>query len=159
MAVTVEKDWTKVNVESIIPHRKPFLFIDYIAHCQPGESISAVFYVNPALPVFDGHFPDNPIFPGVLQIEAIAQATALTIMMKPEFSNLQPILRAINDAKFKKPIKPRDCLMIDVFNIEIQQRHGKVSGRAQGDIVVNEEYVALSADIVFIGMPKESSGQ
>jgi len=162
VVVTVPKDWTTVEVKSVIPHREPFLFVDRIVQCEPGVSISASFYVDQRLPVFNGHFPGNPIFPGVYLIEAVAQATALAVMLSPEYADYQPFLHKVEGFKFPNKVCPRDCLMIMVDDIEIHTRdnlikgrlieNGLIIGKATGQIDKNERESVAIGTIHFCGI-------
>lgn len=100
------------QVMEIIPHRDPMLLIDEVSELVPGEHIAASFYVNPAREIFKGHFPGDPVLPGVYTVEATAQATDLVLMTKPDYAGKVPLFLGINNVKFRKKILPGDTLEI-----------------------------------------------
>ena len=108
-------DVKKLNHEQvmeIIPHRDPMLLIDEATELVPGERIVATFWVDPAREIFKGHFPGDPVLPGVYTVEATAQATDLVLMTKPEYVGKTPLFLGINNVRFRKKILPGDTLEI-----------------------------------------------
>ena len=89
------------EIMKIIPHRQPFLLIDTIEELEPGIKAVAKKCVSYNEPFFGGHFPEEPVMPGVLIVEALAQAGAVAILSKPEFEGKTAYFGAINSAKFK----------------------------------------------------------
>ncbi len=100
------------QVMAIIPHRDPMLLIDEVSELIPGERVVASFYVDPAREIFKGHFPGDPVLPGVYTVEASAQATDLVLMTKPDYAGKIPLFLGINNVKFRKKILPGDTLEI-----------------------------------------------
>lgn len=100
------------QVQEIIPHRDPMLLIDEVQELVPGESIRATFYVDGAREIFKGHFPGDPVLPGVYTVESTAQATDLILMTKPEYAGKVPLFLGINNARFRKKIVPGDTMEI-----------------------------------------------
>lgn len=100
------------QVMAIIPHRDPMLLIDEVSGLVPGERVVASFYVDPAREIFKGHFPGDPVLPGVYTVEASAQATDLVLMTKPDYAGKIPLFLGINNVKFRKKILPGDTLEI-----------------------------------------------
>jgi len=100
-----------------LPHRYPFLLIDRVLSCTPGESLLGYKNVTFNEPFFQGHFPQKPIMPGVLIIEALAQATGLlafrTVEQKAERDTLYYLV-GVDKARFKRPVEPGDQLMMEV---------------------------------------------
>jgi len=100
-----------------LPHRYPFMLVDRVLNCVPGESLVALKNVSFNEPFFQGHFPDRPIMPGVLIIEALAQATGILAFIT---TNTRPTERSlyyfvgIDNARFKQPVIPGDQLILDV---------------------------------------------
>src|SRR4051812_42217332 len=97
------------QIEMLIPHRPPFLWIDRVEELEPGVRCVAVKFVDPASPIFSGHFPAKPIFPGVLLIEAVAQPAGVMLgSAAPLNSENSPgeaaLLAAVNRFKFLKPV-------------------------------------------------------
>ncbi len=108
-----------LQIREALPHRYPFLFIDRVLRCVAGESITALKNVSSNEPFFQGHFPDRPVMPGVLIIEAMAQAggvlshvTMIDTVPKPLF-----FLAGVDRARFRRTVLPGDQLVIDV-NVE-----------------------------------------
>lgn len=112
-------DWSTLDAKKImeaLPHRYPFLLIDKVLSCTAGESITAVKNVTSNEPFFQGHFPGNPVMPGVLVIEAMAQAggvlshvTMIDVEPKPLF-----FLVGVNNARFRRTVLPGDQLIVEV---------------------------------------------
>lgn len=108
-------DVMKLNhrqVMEIIPHRDPMLLIDEVSQLVPGEWITATFWVDPKREIFKGHFPGDPVLPGVYTVESTAQATDLVLMTKPVYAGKVPLFLGINNVKFRKKILPGDTLEI-----------------------------------------------
>ena len=108
-------DVKKLNHEQvmeIIPHRDPMLLIDEATEFVPGERIVATFWVDPAREIFKGHFPGDPVLPGVYTVEATAQATDLVLMTKPEYVGKTPLFLGIDQVRFERKILPGDTVEI-----------------------------------------------
>ncbi|MGJ8537618.1 MAG: 3-hydroxyacyl-ACP dehydratase FabZ [Parasphingopyxis sp.] len=138
------------RVMAAIPHRYPFLLVDRVAKIVPGESISAIKAVSMNEEFFQGHFPGRPIMPGVLIIEALAQAAA--IMAVEELDLLESgklvYFMAIDGAKFRAPVEP-GCLL--TLNVEYAKKRFpvcKFSGKAlvEDKLVAEVEFTAMIAD-------------
>jgi len=110
--MTQEVQLNHDQVMAIIPHRDPMLLIDEVSELVPGERVVASFYVDPGREIFKGHFPGDPVLPGVYTVEASAQATDLVLMTKPDYAGKIPLFLGINNVKFRKKILPGDTLEI-----------------------------------------------
>jgi len=124
------------GVLSYLPHRFPFLLIDRVRECEPGKRIVAIKNVTVNEPYFSGHFPDRPIMPGVLILEAMAQAAAIlgfqTLGKRPN-DDLMYYFAGIDNARFKKPVVPGDQLEIEVLYGPTRRGIGKYSCTARVD--------------------------
>ena len=111
------------EIKEIIPQRDPFLMIDEVEEYVPGESCIAYKNVNESEWYFKGHFPGNPIMPGVLITESLAQAGAVAILSLPENKGRNALFGGINNMKFKKMVIPGDRLKLEV---KIIKRKGPI---------------------------------
>lgn len=132
------------EIQAILPHRYPMLMVDRVLDLKPGESVVAQKNVSINEQIFQGHFPGNPIFPGVLQIEAIAQAGAIALLSMPDFKGKTAYLGGIKKAKFRHMVRPGDVLRIEVTLEKLIDN----AGLGKGKIYVGEN-MASSADLVF----------
>ncbi len=133
------------EIKRILPHRYPFLLVDKITELEPMKRAVGYKMVTYNEPYFQGHFPEKPIMPGVLLIEAIAQVGGIMTLSgyeKPE--ELIPVLAGLEKAKFKKPVTPGSVLRIETTLVWQRMKAGKVHGEA----FVDDELVA-EVDILF----------
>ena len=127
-----------------LPHRYPFLLVDRILKIE-GNHIVGMKNVTMNEPYFQGHFPDHPIMPGVLQLEAMAQVAGILLLKKAEAANQLAYFMAAEDVKWRKPVLPGDALIID---IELTKARGKI-GKAKGICKVGSEVVS-EAEVTFM---------
>ena len=119
------------QIMSIIPHRFPFLLLDRVVELHRRRRVVAVKNVTINEPFFQGHFPQYPIMPGVLVVEAMAQAGALLLLLEIEGrENKIMVFTGIERAKFRKPVTPGDQLRIEVDVLAFRRTAGKISGNA-----------------------------
>nr|WP_305975128.1 3-hydroxyacyl-ACP dehydratase FabZ [Rheinheimera baltica] len=136
---------------ALLPHRYPFLLIDRVLDFTPGESLTAVKNVSINEPIFTGHFPGMPIFPGVLILEAMAQATGIlgfkTVTERSE--NELYLFAAIDEARFKKPVVPGDQMIIDVKFLKERRNIWKFYGEAKvdGQVVCSAELMCARREL------------
>lgn len=127
------------EIMEIIPHRQPFLLIDTIEELEMGKKAVGKKCVSYNEPFFAGHFPGEPVMPGVLIVEAMAQVGAVAMLSKPEFKGKTAYFGAINSAKFKDKVVPGDVLILEVEIIKQKGPIGVGCGKAYvGDKLVTQ---------------------
>jgi 3-hydroxyacyl-[acyl-carrier-protein] dehydratase len=115
----------------LLPHRYPFLLIDRIVEFERAKRLVAIKNVTINEPFFQGHFPDFPIMPGVLVIEAMAQAGAIIMMAElPDHDKKLVVFTGIERAKFRRPVTPGDQLRIEVKALSLRTRAGHMEAKA-----------------------------
>jgi len=118
-----------LEIMSLLPHRYPFLLIDRVLEMEPRKRIVAIKNVSINEPHFQGHFPDYPIMPGVLMVEAIAQAGgALLLSEIPDRDSKLMVFTSIENARFRRPVTPGDQLRIEVNVLNWRSRAVKMGG-------------------------------
>ncbi len=132
------------EIEKIIPHRHPFLLIDRIETLEPGERAVGYKAVSFEEPYFRGHFPEEPVMPGVLIVEALAQVGAVAILSLEEMKGKTAYFGGIEKCRFKQKVVPGDLLRLEV---EIIRRKGPV-GVGKAVASVNGK-TAVSAELTF----------
>lgn len=132
------------EIMEIIPHRQPFLLIDTIEELEPGIRAVGRKCVSYNEPYFAGHFPQEPVMPGVLIVEALAQVGAVAILSQPELKGKTAYFAAINSAKFKNKVVPGDVLRLETEIIKVKGPIGVGAARAYvGD------KLAVQAELTF----------
>ena len=121
------------EIMEIIPHRQPFMLLDTIEELEPGVKAVAKKCVSYNEPYFAGHFPTEPVMPGVLIVEALAQTGAVAILSQPEFKGKTAYFAAINSAKFKGKVTPGDVLTLETEIIKVKGPIGVGSAKAYVD--------------------------
>jgi UDP-3-O-[3-hydroxymyristoyl] N-acetylglucosamine deacetylase/3-hydroxyacyl-[acyl-carrier-protein] dehydratase len=130
----------------ILPHRYPFLMVDRVTSIE-GNTITALKNVSINEPYFQGHFPNHPIMPGVLQLEAIAQVAGILMLKQAENQGKIAYFMSAESVKWRKPVRPGDTLVI---RVELTKSRGKI-GKARGVCSVNGDTVS-EADVAFMLM-------
>ncbi|MEI6531817.1 MAG: 3-hydroxyacyl-ACP dehydratase FabZ [Chlamydiota bacterium] len=140
------------DILKILPHRYPFLLVDKIIETDLDKpSIVGIKNVTFNEGFFQGHFPDAPIMPGVLLLEALAQVGGILVYQKG-FQDKIAVFLNITQAKFRNPVKPGDVLYLHAEGIHFSSKGGRVKVRA----LINNEKVAVDAEISFALVPKQS---
>jgi 3-hydroxyacyl-[acyl-carrier-protein] dehydratase len=122
------------QIMEFLPHRYPFLLIDRIIEIERSKRIVAIKNVTINEPFFVGHFPDYPIMPGVLVVEAMAQAGCVLLLNEvPDREKKLVLFSGIDGAKFRRPITPGDQLRLEIDVISFRSRGGKMQGKAYVD--------------------------
>ena len=134
----------KKEIEKIIPHRDPFLFVDEITDYVPGEYAKGLKFISSEEYYFKGHFPGNPIMPGVIIVETLAQVGAVMMLTLEKFKGRIALFAGIEKVRFKKIVKPGDILELEVMMSNMKLNIGKGIGKAS----VNGE-VVCSAELLF----------
>lgn len=120
------------TIKELLPHRHPFLFLDRVLEiCD--HAIVAEKDLSPDEEVFKGHFPGMPVFPGVLQVEAMAQTGAVWILNRPEHAGKVPFLMTVKEGKFRSPAKPGETLRIHGEVTNMRSRIGELTARIEVD--------------------------
>jgi 3-hydroxyacyl-[acyl-carrier-protein] dehydratase len=138
------------GIQKLIPHRQPFLLVDRVVAFEPGKKLVAWKGVTMNEPFFAGHFPGKPVMPGVLILEALAQAAALLAMMSigQEEAGKLTFLMGIDAARFRRPVVPGDRLEL---HVEVTKQKGSVwkqVGKAivDGHVAAEAEFMAMLVD-------------
>ena len=118
------------DIMKIIPHRPPFLLIDKVLEMEAGKRVVALKNVTMNEHYFVGHFPQEPVMPGVLIIEALAQAGAVALLSMPEYAGKIAYFGAIDNAKFRRKVVPGDTLRLEVEFIKLKKSAGIGKGTA-----------------------------
>lgn len=134
----------RTQIEAIIPHRDPFLLLDRVVGLVPGEYAIAEKDILETLDVFRGHFPGHPVFPGVLQLEALAQAGVVAALSPPEAKDKIVLFAGVDDVRFRRPVVPGDVLRLET---RLTKSRGKL-GWAEAKAYVGDDLVC-SATLTF----------
>ncbi|WP_028950970.1 3-hydroxyacyl-ACP dehydratase FabZ [Sulfurihydrogenibium subterraneum] len=135
-----------MDIMKVLPHRYPFLLVDRILELDvENMKIKALKNVTYNEPFFVGHFPDNPVMPGVLIIEAMAQVGAYLMLKKANITNGTVLFASIEEAKFRKPVVPGDQIVFEVEGINIKRSMGKIKAVAKVDGQVVCEAILMAA--------------
>ncbi len=143
-----------VDIQNILPHRYPFLLVDRITELTPGEYIEGLKNVSISEPVFQGHFPDHPIYPGVMIIEGMAQAggvlafKSMDNVSQEEIQNKVVYFMSIDKAKFRAPVTPGDQLIYKINVIKNKGAVWQLDAKAYVDdkVVAQAELKAMIVD-------------
>jgi len=143
-----------VDIQNILPHRYPFLLVDRITELTPGEYIEGLKNITIAEPVFQGHFPGHPIYPGVMIIEGMAQAggvlafKSMDISSQEEIENKVVYFMSIDNAKFRSPVTPGDQLVYKISVIKNKGAVWQLDAKAYVDdkVVAQAELKAMIVD-------------
>ena|SRR5437773_3704817 len=143
--------WEAAEIMRIIPHRYPFLLIDRVLELETGKRVVAIKAVTANEPQFTGHFPGRPIMPGVLMVEAMAQAGAVAVLSLPQNRGKLALFAGIDECRFRRTVLPGDTLRIEVT----VEKLSRLFGKARAVATVDGE-AAVEATLSFI-IPRDQS--
>ncbi|MBU3955392.1 UDP-3-O-acyl-N-acetylglucosamine deacetylase [bacterium] len=127
------------GVKAAIPHRPPFLFVDRVTITEKEKTAVGYRMIRPDEWFFKGHFPERPVLPGVLMVEALAQTACVLLLSKPDWCGKLPFFMGINNVKFRRPVNPGDELTLKIEILRPRMRGGKAAGKAYvGDVLACE---------------------
>lgn len=121
------------GIQKILPHRFPMLLIDRVDELEPGQRAVATRNVTINESVFQGHFPDNPVLPGALIVESLAQTGAVALLSQPEFKGQTAYFGGIKSAQFRKVVRPGDVMKLEVTLDKVKRNIGSGTGIAWVD--------------------------
>jgi 3-hydroxyacyl-[acyl-carrier-protein] dehydratase len=141
------------QIQALIPHRAPFLLVERVVELQPGKRIVALKDVSLETDTYlQGHFPGNPVMPGVLIVEALAQTGAVLVLQDPAHAGKLPLFARIDNCRFRQLVRPGDTLRLEVEVTSFRDPVGKAHGRA----LVGDK-LACEADLTFALGPAQST--
>lgn len=132
------------EILKILPHRYPFLLVDKIIEVEEGKKARGIKNVTINEPFFQGHFPGNPVMPGVMIVEAMAQVGAVAMLLKDEFKGKIPFFAGIDKVRFKKVVRPGDKLVIDVQLLSLKGSIGKAKA-----VAYVEDEIVCEGELLF----------
>ena len=112
------------DLVSLLPHRPPFLFVDAVDECTPGQSVLARYRVRGDEDFLAGHFPGNPILPGVIQLESLAQAGAIAVLADARFQERLPLFGGVEKVRFRRVVRPGEEMLLEVTLKRLSMRGG-----------------------------------
>ncbi len=133
-----------IEIKKVIPHRYPFLLIDKVIITEEEKKAVGYKCVTVNEEFFQGHFPERPIMPGVLIVEAMAQTACVLFLSRPDLKNKLAYFMGLNETKFRRPVLPGDVLRLEVEVLRARERGGKVQGKAYVD-----EHLAAESEFMF----------
>ncbi len=144
---------TLPDPKEILPHREPFLFIDEILELVPGRSARARWTLRPGTPFLEGHFPGEPIMPGVIIIEALAQTGALAALSTDDGRGRLALFAGVDKCRFRRPVRPGDTLDLETHVTRVRGPIGEAEAVAR----VGDE-VACQAVLKFAIVDRDRAG-
>tara|TARA_R110002096_G_scaffold296007_2_gene490398 strand:- start:330 stop:776 length:447 start_codon:yes stop_codon:yes gene_type:complete len=140
------------EIMKYLPHRYPFLLLDRVIECKHGDSIAAIKNVTINEAFFQGHFPNTPVFPGVLILEALAQVSGVLVLsdpkLKPENESLF-LFVGIDNARFKRPVVPGDQLRLESRLTRMKRNYGvfETNAYVDGELAASAELKCMFKDL------------
>ncbi|HET7489883.1 MAG TPA: 3-hydroxyacyl-ACP dehydratase FabZ [Acidimicrobiales bacterium] len=128
-----EVEAPSLDYVALLPHRPPFLFVDVVDTCEPGKSCTGRYRVTGDEEFLRGHFPGNPVVPGVIQLEALAQVGAVAVRAHPDFADRLPLFGGVEKARFRRMVLPGHELALSIVIERLSSRGGWGDARATVD--------------------------
>lgn len=142
---------TNKEIREILPHRYPFLLVDKVIELEAGKRVVAIKNVSANEPFFQGHFPDFPIMPGVLIVEALAQTAGIAVAVQEENKGKLGVLASIDNMKFKNQVMPGDVLQLEaeILMSKMGVTKAKVKATVDGKVTAEGEvkFAMIKAEI------------
>jgi 3-hydroxyacyl-[acyl-carrier-protein] dehydratase len=134
---------------ALLPHRPPFRFVDAVDAFQPGASITARYRVTGDEAFLAGHFPDNPVFPGVIQLEAMAQAGAIAVLADQRYGGKLPLFGGVEKVRWRRLVRPGDELVMSVELERLSARGGwgQATANVDGKLACQARLFFALADV------------
>ncbi len=140
----------KEVVEAVLPHRDPFVWVSRVVECDPGATIAAELDVAADLPLFAGHFPGHPVLPGVILMEALAQAASFCILVERGAEGSIGFLTGIDGAKFRRQVSPGETVRLEARIVKSSSRLcvAEVEASVDGQVcaTATQKYVLAKAE-------------
>lgn len=137
-------------VEAVLPHREPFCWVSRVVACEPGVQVTAELDVDPQLPLFAGHFPEYPVLPGVIIMEALAQAASFCVLVARGAEGSVGFLTGIDAAKFRRQVRPGEVLVLKARIVKSSSRLcvAEVEASVDGQVcaTATQKYVLSRAE-------------
>ncbi len=140
------------EIEAVLPHRDPFLWLTRVVECDPGKSVKAELEVSPELPLFKGHFPEYPVLPGGIIMEALAQAASFCLLVEDADSDTTTLgfFAGIDGAKFRRQVRPGDVITLEANIVKARHRLcvAEVTASVDGAVcaTATQKYMLAPAD-------------
>ncbi len=126
----LSKMLTQNEIKNIIPHREPFLLLDEVTELEPGIRGRGLLEIGPTQVWLEGHFPDYPVFPGVLLTEALAQLGSVVVLSQKDLQGYIPLFAGLDQVKFRRQVRPGDIVDLHIEIIRAKKTFGVGRGRA-----------------------------
>ncbi len=133
------------EIKAILPHREPFLLLSEIVSLAPGKRATGFWHLTHEMDFFRGHFPGNPVLPGVLQLESLAQTGAVAVLSLPEYAGKLALFGSANNVKFRRGVRPGETLRLETELTKLSRS----AGMGHGVAYVGDE-VTCEADLLFV---------
>jgi len=134
---------------ALLPHRPPFRFVDVVDACEPGRHAAGRWAITGEETWLAGHFPGEPVVPGVLQLEALAQVGAVALLAHPDYADRLPLFGGVEDVRFRRRVRPGEELLLDVSIDRLSARGGW--GRGVATVAGDE---CCRARLLFVLAPR-----